>query len=491
MLFHLSIVYAKNQSVILVNIDQHPMKLVYQSWIRPDLNEEGEWQSYDGTKNCIEHDATDVIIIETSDEQMPINFFQRYPDIERIEITQKHLKSIDASDFLNANSLLRLNVSHNDIQHIAAYAFDAAPKLTEIDLSFNLVYDLNENIFTSYLIKYLYLHNNQLTEVNPLWFENLLYLRVLTLNNNRIQTIDWQLFNVMPNINVLHLHSNEIVDVMQNDQQTPRSLQAFSFHDNPVAVASHQWIWLDAVLVDVRNTGVQICHIAQRQHTLIAANNEIREINLNNLSEPHQNSLVTLHLANNQLKSIENVTYFQRLQYLNLSYNLLTHIEPQVFAALNDLQLLDLNHNKLKRFDVENNRLQNLGTLDVSFNELLTLDLGGIMSQLENLKFDGNKIKATHTLRQIVNHEIKCLDETTECHGDLTHRHTKQMYEKPIKHTQISDEIRDFIYEQFHIMEKNILVLIDARFMDIDKRVRRLEQEMIVVTSKIPDNHWD
>ncbi|XP_031623428.1 leucine-rich repeat-containing G-protein coupled receptor 6-like [Contarinia nasturtii] len=493
MLIHLRNAWAKNQSVILVNIDNQPMKLVYQTWMRSDLNEEGEWKSIDGTLNCIERDATDAIIIEWNDEQMPINFFDRYPDIESIQMTHKHLKSIQSTDLERANSLRRLNVSSNDIEHIASYAFDAAPKLTEIDLSFNLLksHALNENIFTSYLIKYLYLHNNQLTVVHSKWFENLLYLRVLTLNNNRIREIDWQLFDFTPNLNVFHLHSNEIIDVVETDvQSTPRSMQTFSMHNNPtLAVTSHDSIWLDAETVDVHNVGgAKICRVSRRMHTLIAANNEIREIDLDNLSVPSQNSLVTLNLASNRLESIENVTYFHRLKYLNLSHNLLTHIDAQLFDTLINLQQLDVSHNKLKRFDLQNNnRLPHLNALDVSFNEILTLNLDGIMSQLEILNIDGNKIIATDSTtkkKYTVNRESQSVNGETTCYPDQIHQQTKDKRKQP----RINDELRDFIYEQFHIVELNILELIDSKFKDIEQRVRRLEQEMIFISANRADN---
>lgn len=486
-------IFAKNQSVLLAKIDNQPTKLVYQTWIRPDLKEQGEWKSADGSFDCNVFDATNVIVVESSEDEMPVNFFDRYPDIERIEMTSKRLKSIKLTDLLNANALQHLNVSHNEIDSIEAFAFDSAPKLNEIDLSFNLLQNLNENVFASYLIKYLYLNNNQLTVVRPEWFENLLYLRVLTLNNNRIRAIDWRILEFWPNINVLHLHSNEIAE-MHNYMQTPRSMQTFSIHDNPVDVASHHMLWLDTVAVDVRNTGVQFCQVTERMATLIAANNEIREINLDNLSAPNENALVTLDLANNILESIENVTHFHRLQYLNLSHNLLTRFDAKVFVPLKDLQQLDLSYNKLKRFAVVNQRLPSLISLDVSFNEISMLDLSGIMSQLETLHVDGNRIKTTvPTLkkkRHSVNHESQCLSDSTTCSADQKDATINQNYENHPIESKISDEIRDVIYEHFHIMEKNILQLIDSQLQSIKQRIDRLDQEMVRVTIAIPDKNF-
>lgn len=492
----MSNVLARNQSVILVNISSvgHPLKLVYRTWVQPNLSVQGEWKRFDGNVDGREQDATGAMIIDSSESEIPLNFFNRYPRIENFEMTQKYVKSIGLNHFRDANFLLRLNVSHNEIDNIASFAFDAAPNLTSIDLSFNLLYDLNENIFTSYTIKYLYLNNNQLTVVQPKWFEKLLYLRVLTLNNNRIRAIDWQLFDLLPNINVLHLHANQIDDVhslshsvQQPSNEPPRSMQTFSMYDNPVVAAHHLMRLNGVAAIDVRNTGIQWCRIGQRMHTLIAANNEIREINLDDLSEPHGNSLVTLHLANNRIESTVNVTHFHQLQYLNLSYNLLAHIDAHTFDTLNNLHQLDLSHNKLMRFDVPNNRMPRLNALDVSFNKILTLKLDGIVSQLEILNIDGNRIKATtesmRTTKKLgtnrVNHESTCLSNSIECPSNNEQTHHRNGHEKRPK---INDAIRDFIYEQFHIMEQNILQLIDAKFIDIDRRIQRLNQEMIAIT---------
>lgn len=463
-----------------------PVKLIYETWLpADDSQEKGEWKSLDGSFDSInEQDATEIVIVESTDNRIPLHFFQQFPDIKSLKITDKRLKSIETADLLHANALFRLNVSHNDIDSIAAFAFDSALKLTEIDLSFNLLNDLNENIFTSYSIKYLYLHNNQLNAVNAHWFENLLYLRVLTLNNNRIRAIDFRLFEFMPTIYVLHLHSNEITDVHndgpEHEQlQQPRSLQTFSMHDNAVALESLHLIWLNADTIDVRNTGAQICHISQRMRTVIASNNDIREINLDNLSVPHENALVTLHLANNQLKSIENVTHFHRLQYLNLSYNLLTHVDAFIFATLNDLHTLDVSHNQLKRFELPNNQMTRLNALDVSFNELLTLNLGGIMSQLQTLNITGNAIQATDSMikmRRIVNHEEQCADDSTTCHSQASNLHDDEQQQ-----THINDEIRHFVQQRIHLMENNILQLIAAQFNDIRGRIEQLEHKLGVI----------
>lgn len=488
----------KNQSKLLLNIDGHlPINLVYGTWRDADnLQEFGEWRSADGgTFDCIEQTATNVIIVKSTDKQIPADFFRRYADIESFEMSNKHLNSIEASDLLYAQSLLRINVSKNQIDRIANFAFEPAAKLMEIDLSFNLLRNLNENIFTSYLIKYLYLHNNRLDTLNPLWFENLLYLRVLTLNDNRIRTIDWRALDFWPNINILYLHANEINELTSSTTTTtvtPRSMQTFTMYDNPMSNESHHLIWLDAERIDVHNTSAHILRITKRMHTILAANNDIHEINLDNLNEPHENAVVTLHLAWNRLQSLENVTHFHRLQYLNVSHNLLSQIDSRVFGALKDLRQLDLSHNQLKRFDVgQNQQMPHLIALDISFNEIFTLELGGIAKQLLTLNTAGNEIKVTQSTfekkyrhKANVNDEDQCLEGLNAC--ELNRMTTDQLDEP--QQSSINEEIKDFIRAQFQVMEKNILEKINAQLQSIWQRVKRLEKQSAKKGSNFDDD---
>lgn len=479
------LIESMNETLIQAKIDSHEIKLVYRTWLRPDLIEDGEWTISDGMPDCTPEDASNIIIIESTDAHIPPKIFHRYPETIHFEMTNNHLESIQLTDLSGAGWLLKLNISHNEINHLMPHAFELAPKLTEIDLSFNALHDLTENIFTFCSIKYLYLHNNQLTRIDPKWFENLFYLRILTLNNNQIHTIDWSMLNYWPNLNVLHLHSNEIVKIVNDDQlQVPRSMQTLSIHHNPVAHASHPALWLNVELVDVRSTGIEYCTIGNRMSVVKADNNSIREIRLDNLMVADENAIVQLYLANNQLKSLENITHCRHLLYLDVSRNALSHIESNVFVGLTALEHLNLANNRLKHFDISNVQLPNLNFVDVSNNELFALHLGAIISQLNTLRMHGNRFEAADSLSrtkyQIINHQHKCFASNRwDCNeaGIKSNRIVPEQLRETRK--LVNDEILSVIYDQFHIMEKNILELVESKFRNIQQRLTRLEEEMI------------
>lgn len=478
------LIESKNETLIQARIDSHEIKLVYRTWLRPDLIEDGEWSISDGTPDCTPEDASNIIIIESTDVNIPPKIFHRYPETIHFKMTKTHLKSIQMTDLSGAEWLVKLNVSHNEINRLMPYAFQLAPKLTEIDLSFNALHDLSEKLFTFGSIKYLYLHNNALTRVDPKWFENLVYLRILTLNNNQIHIIDWSMLNYWPNLNVLHLHSNDIVKIMNDEQfQIPTSMKTLSIHDNPVAHPSHSALWLNLELVDVRNIGLEYCTIGNRMTVLKADNNSIHEIRLDNLMVADENAIVRLYLANNRLTNIRNITYFRHLLYLDVSQNALSHIESDIFAGLTVLEHLNLAKNRLKRFDISNVPLPNLNFVDVSNNELFVLNLGRIMSQLNTLHMNGNRFRGTNSLssmkKQIINHEYECLvSNRWDCNkaGIKSNRIVPEQQTDTSK--LINDEILNVIYDQFHIMEKNILELVEWKFSNIQQRLTRLEEEM-------------
>lgn len=480
-----SIAELEDETEMLMNIDGKHNLLIFRLSNEPDLD---EWLCIDETKDCIEEDARIAIVNEFDSDQFPKYIFNLCPDIEHFEMTHTHLKSLESNDLTNAQKLLKLDLSYNEITTIENAAFDPAPRLTEIDLSFNLLTNFNEYIFTSYLIQYLYLHNNQLNMVNPIWFENLLYLRVLTLNNNQIHTIDCTMLEYWPAINQLNLHSNEITKI-ENAIQTPRSMQTFSIYDNPVAIDSQHPMWFNSEVIDVHNTTVEICRIQNRMIEIQAADNNIREINLDDLNAPELNALVTLNLANNRLQSIENVTHFYRLQYLDVSNNLLTEFDTTIFVNLKDLRHLDLKQNKLHRFGIGNVCLPNLKFLDLSDSGIAILDLTGVMSQLVTLNIDGNILMAASFTKQ------KEVDDGSDCLSDDSFESDTCNW-KPDEHNQIdyndpneknellNTATLDAIYEHFRIMEKNMLDLIDARFNDVHKRLKRLEDKIVKTSNE-------
>ncbi|XP_017880512.1 toll-like receptor 7 [Ceratina calcarata] len=140
---------------------------------------------------------------------------------------------------------------------------------------------------------------------------------------------------------------------------------------------------------------------------LFASTRDLREIHLayNGLRDlprgifTRLEQLLVLNLAGNRLGSnrVDDTTFVGliRLIVLDLSYNMLTHINARMFKDLFFLQILDLRNNLINR--IENNAflpLYNLHTLELSDNKLHTVgaQLFNGLFVLNQLTLSGNSI---------------------------------------------------------------------------------------------------
>uniref|UniRef100_A0A4X2JPL6 Leucine rich repeat containing 69 n=1 Tax=Vombatus ursinus TaxID=29139 RepID=A0A4X2JPL6_VOMUR len=81
--------------------------------------------------------------------------------------------------------------------------------------------------------------------------------------------------------------------------------------------------------------------------------------------------LKKLNLGNNQLEEVpEELMCLKNLEILHLFGNLIKSFSPKSFDGLENLNILNLNHNKLKTIPPEINRLQNLKSLSLNNNQL-------------------------------------------------------------------------------------------------------------------------
>lgn len=96
--------------------------------------------------------------------------------------------------------------------------------------------------------------------------------------------------------------------------------------------------------------------------------------------------LKKLELGHNRLKSIENISYFENLEFLDLSHNDIRSIDLVLFQRLKHLRVLDLAANNLAI--VKNSmeqKLESLAVLHLNDNRLSYLDIN-VLRQFPNLE---------------------------------------------------------------------------------------------------------
>ena len=128
---------------------------------------------------------------------------------------------------------------------------------------------------------------------------------------------------------------------------------------------------------------------------LILYDTYFRHLRDYNCSENYR-SLHTIHLANNNLRSLEGtgISDVSSLLHLLVVHNLLTSLEHDVLSNLTELTSLDLSYNKLESF--KNGRIfssqSKLKVLRLSFNLIVTLDVRVLvpLHSLKELNLSGN-----------------------------------------------------------------------------------------------------
>jgi Leucine-rich repeat (LRR) protein len=114
-----------------------------------------------------------------------------------------------------------------------------------------------------------------------------------------------------------------------------------------------------------------------------------RELFLEYLDEP--SAVDSMDLSSLGIdKLIGEMSDFVDLEYLDLSENEFTEI-PKILFELPNLKVLKMSKNKLKKANLSN--FQNLETLDLSYNELSSLDLeqSNVFSNLKVLNLSHNQ----------------------------------------------------------------------------------------------------
>ncbi|KAL1399909.1 hypothetical protein pipiens_007858 [Culex pipiens pipiens] len=124
-------------------------------------------------------------------------------------------------------------------------------------------------------------------------------------------------------------------------------------------------------------------HIPSNLLHLDAERNRINTISYDTSTVP---MLKKLELGHNRLKSIENISYFENLEFLDLSHNDIRSIDLVLFQRLKHLRVLDLaaNNMAIVKNSMEH-KLESLAVLHLNDNRLSYLDIN-VLRQFPNIE---------------------------------------------------------------------------------------------------------
>ncbi|KAJ6633880.1 Slit like 2 protein [Pseudolycoriella hygida] len=398
---------------------------------------------------CINYEPTNTLKLSGSFVELSTEIDIRdYPDqIRTVDLSGNRLKYLKRFHF-TLDHLVVLELSANEIENLnSSSIFKDQPSLKYINLSYNRISSIHSEAFSGLQkLEQLILSDNQLTEIGNAVFAPLIQMKHLQLDTNKIEKIQSGSFSHLNNLRHLILHNNELLEfdssilptnVMLYDVSLGNSSRGLlsltgninSFRAKLFKIGPSNFT-ANVKFMSLANSRMPILILDKKVETIIAnncsitkfINDNVMETSVDHFSENtvtgalsfvNFNSLVDVDLSYNRIESVSFVNC-TKVTYLNLSHNNLTYIHDTTippstkvlilsFNCITNVELDTFSHLSLKVLSLRNTCLKsfdyrtfdfNLRTLDISFNNLQSIDLKklSVHANLENLYIDGNNL---------------------------------------------------------------------------------------------------
>lgn len=318
-------------------------------------------------------------------EEIPRHIFAHMPKIVTIDLGNGRIKSVLTDDFRHLNDIRHLVLVNNNIRYVEK---DSIPKTVRfLHLGRNNLTSLNGTLRGMEYVNALFLNENNLTTLDDELPIKSTGFRTLIVHHNKLQRLTQDLTKFMK-LDAMYLSDNELIS-LDRVFQNASFIQTLSAHNNKI-----QYLAKDEFLNSVELTELDL------------ANNYIGALN---------NSLLPLkrvricNFSRNRLDelSLNDIRGLTELQVVDLSFNLIEKISGRLENVVEqDLHFIELrlDHNLLKSLDGGLMNLNQLRTLDISFNKLKWLssnDLIGL-ENLETLDISHNYLQTLQEMSMVI-----------------------------------------------------------------------------------------
>uniref|UniRef100_A0A3Q2QM35 LRRCT domain-containing protein n=1 Tax=Fundulus heteroclitus TaxID=8078 RepID=A0A3Q2QM35_FUNHE len=317
------------------------------------------------------------------------------PTMFKLQLQRNKMKSINSDFFKSCINLTELDLAYNAINNIQQNAFTALKclkvlrlssnklssvpnatrnleNLSELDLSNNNIPSVTCTDFSNQTkLKELSLQTNSISALDDCTFKDLLQLQVLRLQSNQITHLNGAFKNHLPNLKRLYLNGNKLTTILPNEFGGLRSLLNLSLHQNQIKVL-HKDSFVG--LKNLTHIFLQSNSI-QRQALKSGAFNALSNLRKLDLNSNHIRYLDSSPLTRPPFSNLS------RLEELSIFGQ---HSSGKSFLSVNFLQglnnLLSFNARKLHITSLNKDMFQHtpkLENLDVAAN-----DLSNVSSQL-------------------------------------------------------------------------------------------------------------
>lgn len=315
--------------------------------------------------------------------------------LKLLKISGKVL-NIEEEGVSSMKYLKHLNLSDVDLEDSEVFNGSGGftKNLEVLDLSSNKLSNVTFLKTESTKIKRVILDKNKLQTV-PRELKSFDNVQELSMNNNKIRHFDVQ--NTMINVEYLDI-SHNLISNLSGLEHFP-NVVVLNLTNNIINDIRNKYFENDRndlreLLLDHNLIEILPVRILLHFPNLIKwsmEDNKLRK--LIPTTDNYQNTkLEYLNLAKNSLDEIpyNYLKWFPSLKIFKMNNNKLTYLRTSTFANLNNLYELDLSNNAFVNFNVKRLvPLESLSILDISNNNIETLDYSSLIYYNQNLKTIG------------------------------------------------------------------------------------------------------
>lgn len=333
------------------------------------------------------------------------NAFKYFLNVFHVDFAGNNIKEIKSDAFANLPRLRYLNLSSNCISVIENRGFkvsDAGNVLETLDLSNNSLTNLYEHIFYPLInLKYLYLQSNLIHFIDDSAFLYTKNVVILHLENNLISSLNMTLIHLKA-LTDLDLSHNVMTHLSGFEINRLNSLVNLNLSHNELSTLDYDCFSneYNIKIIDLSHNKIR----STIENTMFTNNKRLVFLNLYNnyISTIQDNtfansSLVYLNLEKNNITGEIGQNMFTGLQKiitksLDLSRQNITAINKYSFSKMYSLFSVNVSHNRISL--VEQKSFGNaLNVLDLSYNNISSLDfLNDSLSNLTELYLKNNSI---------------------------------------------------------------------------------------------------
>lgn len=383
-------------------------------------------------------DRADIQILSfpgCKSEELLWNLLDMFTGLRILNISYTEIEFFHQFCLRNSRHLEKIIASHNHLNEISIELFDGTLDLTEMDFSFNRIVKLDPFLFDNIRrLKSINFSSNAIETLNRRLFSNLNELITVDFSNNRIRKLE----------NDLLVHNSKLKHVYLNNNQVKRFECGFltTLTQTSLNVSLNTLEHLDASCFngDTR-TDLNIVISSKEQKTILRKSptkvewifskndfNKIRQLNLSssrniNISAIIQEAsslLEMLDLSNNFIGEVDANMFekFRSLKNLNLKRTNVTNFEFATFFHQRNLQSLDISYNNLNTVDfyLFLRNFQNLESLNLEGNNLTEIDsvTRSHFPKLSILGISKNNFSCDYLVKFLLQwHDLKLIDSAS------------------------------------------------------------------------------